>query len=96
MGRRWERSLPYDAILVDTSNPEMEDELPGTRWLDWINGLDALVKETETETQQLQQKQRSALLMAEGVQINPRIKLATKARLEAFRKERGSFAGRGH
>ena len=31
--------------------------------------------------------------MAEGVQINPRIKLATKARLEAFRKERGASQG---
>ena len=31
--------------------------------------------------------------MAEGVQINPRIKLATKVRLEAFRKERGYSQG---
>ena len=31
--------------------------------------------------------------MAEGVQINPRIKLATKVRLEAFRKERGCSQG---
>ena len=31
--------------------------------------------------------------MAEGVQINPRIKLATKARLEEFRKERGYSQG---
>jgi hypothetical protein len=31
--------------------------------------------------------------MAEGVQINPRIKLATKARLEEFRRERGSSQG---
>jgi hypothetical protein len=31
--------------------------------------------------------------MAEGVQINPRIKPATKARLEAFRKERGASQG---
>jgi hypothetical protein len=31
--------------------------------------------------------------MAEGVQINPRIKLATKTRLEAFRKERGASQG---
>ena len=31
--------------------------------------------------------------MAEGVQINPSIKLATKTRLEAFRKERGASQG---
>ena len=31
--------------------------------------------------------------MAEGVQINPRIKLATKVRLEAFRKKRGCSQG---
>ena len=31
--------------------------------------------------------------MAEGVQINPKIKLATKVRLEAFRKERGYSQG---
>jgi hypothetical protein len=31
--------------------------------------------------------------MAEGVQINPRIKLATKVRLEAFRKERSASQG---
>ena len=51
MGRRLERSLPYDAILVDTSNPEMEEGFQALlARLD--QRLEALIHETEAETHQ--------------------------------------------
>ena len=44
-----ERSLPYDAILVDTSNPEMEEGFQALlARLD--QRLEALITETEAET----------------------------------------------
>ena len=55
-GEEMERSLPYDTIVVDTSNPTMEEDFQAL--LARIDQrLDALVRETEPETQQLQQKQ---------------------------------------
>ena len=55
-GEEMQRALPYDAILLDTTNPMMESDFQAllTR-LD--QRLEALIKETDTDTQQLQQKQ---------------------------------------
>jgi hypothetical protein len=55
-GEEMERSLPYDAILVDTSNPEMEEDFQALlARLD--QRLEALVHETESEAQRLQHQQ---------------------------------------
>ena len=55
-GEEMERRLPYDTIVVDTSNPTMEEDFQALL-ARMDQRLDALVKETEPETQQLQQKQ---------------------------------------
>ena len=55
-GEEMERSLPYDAILVDTSNPEMEEDFQALlARLD--KRLDALVQETESEAQRIHHQQ---------------------------------------
>ena len=55
-GEETGRSLPYDAILVDTSNPEMEEGFQALlARLD--QRLEALVHETDVEAQRIQQKQ---------------------------------------
>jgi hypothetical protein len=55
-GEEQRLGLPADAILVDTSNPQMEEGFQALlARLD--QRLDALSKETESETQQMQHKQ---------------------------------------